>query len=262
MNKIKIICMAMAGLSLFSGCNVRKGLKTETYENRTVVSLDPGCRDSLEIKIELEYITGRVKDSVMEKINCRIIRTAFGKNYDSTDVVKASEAFKKDKADEYKEINSELLKEFKDQENSIPLSGYNYVTGYFYGNHGSIYSYDVNHSVFEGGAHGSSSDYGLNFNIETGNPVTEGSLFVQDFKNELSSLLSSHLRESMKDQDAYDALFVKDIEPNGNFLVSEDGITYIYGQYEIGPYYLGIIKVTVPWNELSDIIKDEMASKK
>lgn len=251
----------MAGLSLFSGCNGQKGLKTETYENRTVVSLDHGRRDSLEIKIELESVTGGVKDSIMEKINCSIIRTAFGKDYDSTDVVKASEAFKKDKADEYKEINSELLKEFKDQENSIPLSGYDYVTGYFYGNHGDIYSYDVNHSVFEGGAHGSSSDYALNFNIKTGNPVTEEIMFVHDFKNELSSLLSSHLREAMKDQDAYDALFVKDIEPNGNFLVSEDGITYIYGQYEIGPYYLGIIKVTVPWNELQDVIKGGIADQ-
>ena len=51
---------------------------------------------------------------------------------------------------------------------------------------------------------------------------------------------------------------VKDIEPNGNFKLSEEGITYIYGQYEIGPYYLGIIKVTIPWDELGDLVREHI----
>ena len=53
----------------------------------------------------------------------------------------------------------------------------------------------------------------------------------------------------------YDALFIKDIEPNGNFLVSEEGITYVYGQYEIGPYSLGIIEVTLAWEELEGLLR-------
>ena len=32
-------------------------------------------------------------------------------------------------------------------------------------------------------------------------------------------------------------------------------MTYIYGQYEIGPYYLGIIKLTLPWEELEGLLK-------
>ena len=52
------------------------------------------------------------------------------------------------------------------------------------------------------------------------------------------------------------ALFVKDIEPNGNFKVSSNGVTYIYGPYEIGPYYLGSIEVTVPWDELGTLVYD------
>ena len=68
-------------------------------------------------------------------------------------------------------------------------------------------------------------------------------------------MLTSHLRDAMPDQESYDCLFIKDIEPNGNFKVSDTGVTYVYGQYEIGPYSLGIIKVTVPWEELGDLVR-------
>ena len=53
----------------------------------------------------------------------------------------------------------------------------------------------------------------------------------------------------------YNMLFIKDISPNGNFIVDADGITYIYGRYEIGPYVSGIVKVSVPWSEIKDILK-------
>jgi len=33
-------------------------------------------------------------------------------------------------------------------------------------------------------------------------------------------------------------------------------VIYIYGPYEIGPYYLGSIEVTVPWEELGTLVYD------
>ena len=50
-------------------------------------------------------------------------------------------------------------------------------------------------------------------------------------------------------------LFQNEITPNGNFTVSEKGITYTFNQYEIGPYALGIIGITIPWDEIDNIIK-------
>ena len=47
----------------------------------------------------------------------------------------------------------------------------------------------------------------------------------------------------------------KNIRPNGNFTISDSGVTYIYNQYEIGPYVMGTIKVTVPWDELEDLLQ-------
>ena len=95
-------------------------------------------------------------------------------------------------------------------------------------------------------------------NRNTGKLVNEADFFIPGYREALSGILSSHLRDALPDQESYDALFVKDIEPNGNFKLSEEGITYIYGQYEIGPYYLGIIKVTIPWDELGDLVREHI----
>ena len=50
-------------------------------------------------------------------------------------------------------------------------------------------------------------------------------------------------------------LTTEDIQPNGNFRITEAGITYIYNQYEIGPYVLGAVEVTIPWSELKDLLR-------
>ena len=62
------------------------------------------------------------------------------------------------------------------------------------------------------------------------------------------------LRKSVS-QEVYDMLFIKTIEPNGNFFVDPEGITYIYGRYEIGPYASGLVRVTIPWEKLQGILK-------
>jgi hypothetical protein len=45
------------------------------------------------------------------------------------------------------------------------------------------------------------------------------------------------------------------IEPNGNFVIAPEGMTYIYNRYEIGPYVSGIVRVTVPWEELEGLMR-------
>ena len=52
-----------------------------------------------------------------------------------------------------------------------------------------------------------------------------------------------------------EALWTEEIKPNGNFLLSEEGIVYIFNQYEIAPYAAGVIELTIPWDEVSDILK-------
>ena len=77
--------------------------------------------------------------------------------------------------------------------------------------------------------------------------------FQAGYRRGLSDLPSRTLPGSHVSPRDTSMLFVREIEPNGNFRVSEEGVTYIYNQYEIAPYVMGAIQVTVPWNELEGI---------
>lgn len=93
----------------------------------------------------------------------------------------------------------------------------------------------------------------LNFDMKTGNLLTESGFFKEGYKDRLSELLSSRLAESLENPSDTSMLFTQEIGPNGNFTAGEEGVTYIYNQYEIGPYAMGIIRVTLPWEDIEGL---------
>ena len=105
---------------------------------------------------------------------------------------------------------------------------------------------------YSGGAHGNDAITCITFNRETGDVIRNEDLFIEGFENRLTSSLRANLLCSIDDTDM---LFEKDILPHDNFYITSTGITYIYQRYEIGPYVLGIIEVTIPWKEIQDIIR-------
>ena len=52
-----------------------------------------------------------------------------------------------------------------------------------------------------------------------------------------------------------DALFTRQAPVSESFYICEDGICFIYGQYQLGPYYLGCLEIMLSWDEVSDILK-------
>ncbi len=220
-------------------------------------ALQPGLKDSVTVVADVEFPVSGLADSVKNRMNETIVEAAFGSDYAGMEIRQAADRWAADYVNEFKETNQELIKEFGlDENREGTLNWENNLNGYFSGRYEDIISYTVNNYVYAGGAHGSTTENSVNMNRTTGKLVNESDFFIPGYREGLSAILSAHLRESLPDQESYDALFVKDIEPNGNFKVGESGITYIYGQYEIGPYYLGIIKVSVPWDELGDLVRE------
>ena len=43
--------------------------------------------------------------------------------------------------------------------------------------------------------------------------------------------------------------------PNGNFSVGKEGITWYFNPYDIAPYALGVIDVTLSWDQLKPLLK-------
>lgn len=250
--------LMFAGIALAAVACDENNVKVDKVNVNVSESLAPERSDSVKVSIDAEYPVGGLSDSVRTAICESIVETAFGSDYAGLGVKEAADKWTADFITEYRQTNNELLDYLTDSDMEVsPAINWSCdIQGYFSGRYKDVISYTVTNYVYEGGAHGSTSETSVNMDLKNGRQITEEDFFIPGYKEGLSSVLTAHLRDALPDQDSYEALFVKDIEPNGNFKVSEQGITYVYGQYEIGPYYLGIIKVTVPWDELGDLVRE------
>ncbi len=123
----------------------------------------------------------------------------------------------------------------------------------------SLLSYAVEYSDYEGGAHGSYRITYSNIDLNELVTISEEDLFAPGYYRELTDKIIQTLMKEY-DVEAPESLLMKgfftieDIVPNDNFWLSEYAIHYSYNQYEIAPYAMGVIDVTVPYSELSNII--------
>ena len=253
----KIILVMPVLLLLVAACHKDNKLQTKVYEQSASYALTEGAADSISVQVRLEYPVSGADPEVIDAMTRIIIGQALMEDGSRPDIAAAVQRYIDVTVADYRETNLPLYGKVREEElEGTLLSWEDQVSGYFSGQHKDIISYDVYAYSFTGGAHGLAGDYVMNFNLKDGSLVGESDFFVPGYLEELACLLTAHLRESMPDEDSYNALFVKDIEPNGNFKVSEEGVTYIYGPYEIGPYYLGSIEVTLPWEELGTLVYD------
>ncbi len=248
---------AAAALAVLAqSCTKNKEFKTDFYEKEVKEAVAEGAKDSIDISVSLEYPVSGASKAVLETIT----KTIIGKSLDSDteDMKDAVDRYIKTTADNYRETNASLYKEFEDSDEykgSPALSWTDDLNGFFSGRHEDIVSYTLTAYSYTGGAHGITGYYCMNMSLKDGSTVTEKDLFTDGYEDTLNELLTSHLHDAVPEQDQYESLFVKDIEANGNFRVTEEGVTYVYDPYELGPYYLGAIEVSVPWSEMEGILK-------
>lgn len=117
---------------------------------------------------------------------------------------------------------------------------------------------------FAGGAHGSSWELYDNYDIrkkkrmDLSDIITKGStaieqLLEQHFRKEYDVENGKSLKES--------GLFESAIKPTDNFFFDDWGITFVYNQYEIAPYAMGIISIFIPWYKLKGYLNREFTRR-
>ncbi len=255
--------IAAAALGL-AGCWSQPSLKTDTITESGNYALYEGGKDSLTTEITLEIPTGGLKTEQLERMRENLTAAVLGERYRSSDVSKAISEFKEAITGQYRKDNLELLKDFgymngidgmENSEGAPMLSWENIIVGHFMPQYGNMCSYVVYEYNFTGGAHGTDNETGLVFDLTTGELLYEEDIFKDGFEEEMAKALTAHLKDSFENADDYEMLFVKEIAPNGNFYITDKGVTYLYGRYEIGPYVIGLTRVTVPWAEIVDLVQ-------
>ena len=162
--------------------------------------------------------------------------------------------------------------EWAKQDMLVSDSGMSYSENQGYAverNDGRILSFSDSFDNFEGGAHGSYMEYGLNFDAETGAVLT-----IEDIAQDKAAFQEICVQEMLRqceDLKAQGLLFDEEIlESVGGlqgimeskmegeeWYFTKEGIRFISNIYEIAPYAAGNFQFDIPYEMINDVLKEE-----
>ena len=234
-------------LAVATGCC----LKTETYSDEQAMPLEEGQADSLLMSVSIEYPVRGAGEEVLAKMEDGILNAAFDMEEILGTVEETVTRYEDNLKDEY-------FNEYEgDESDSGVRTWEDHVNGYFSGRHSNFLSYMVEFYGFRGGAHGMNTMTPVVFDRKTGEVVPEESFFADGYRDPVAKLIQAHLPEALDgDEEALAAVFEPTLlGPNGLYELTKEGVTWYYQPYDIAPYYLGVISITVPWKELKPYIR-------
>lgn len=219
-------------------------------------------KGSLNVELTVQLPVCLDNESALDSIRKTIISTLFGSEYVIYHNDSLLEKFSTDLKNEYKLTNLPILNEMDDK-SLYSFNNEHILDGFSLLNDENIYSYGINRYVFMGGAHGLNTINYLNFNVKTGKLITESDLFMKNTTSKLIELIKKRIVEQSKEDEDVEIIsklektdyWVDAIKPNGNFYLTDESLNYIFNPYEIGPYYLGITEVRIPYDRLKSLLK-------
>jgi len=260
-----LVLLSILAPFLFFSCT-QKTIKTEEkdFVKKYYLSNDT-TKGALSVDIEVEIPLAFGNKDVLKSIRGNIITNLFGKEYIAHSNDSLVLLFAKNLLADYKENNEPLLS-VMDTANRYSFNNEHVVSGFSLLSDKKIYVYGIERYIYMGGAHGLETRNYYNYDLKTGNLITEKDLFKPDFQAELSEIIKKRIVEDSKEvkeeKDTEPILSLEDtdfwadaIKPNGNFYITDESINYVFNPYEIAPYYIGQTEVSIPFSRLKNILK-------
>ncbi|WP_043973236.1 MULTISPECIES: RsiV family protein [Acinetobacter] len=120
-------------------------------------------------------------------------------------------------------------------------------------------------SSYLGGAHGATSQRYYNFDLVSQKQIKLHDLLLPKQKASLDKLAHEAFKTWIVDSKlATDPKEYEQAWPfqvTDNFLLGEQGLILQYGEYEIGPYVVGLPRLVIPFSELQGVLKPEYLPK-
>jgi len=266
MKKLSIVLLvSILTTTLFFSCT-QNTIKTEEkdYVKKYFLSKDT-TKGALSVDIEVEIPVSFANKEVLKSIRSTIITNLFGQEYISQINDSLVLLFTKNLYADYRENNEPLLT-VMDSANRYSFNNEHVVSGFSLLSDKKIYVYGIERYIYMGGAHGLETRNYFNFDLKTGNIITEKDLFNSNYQAELSEIIKKRIVEESKEmketKETEPILSLEDtdfwadsIKPNGNFYITDESINFVFNPYEIAPYYMGQTEVSIPFNRLKNILK-------
>lgn len=275
--KTTIACSAFACITLQSCTEtsvITKGsihsLQADTTAALVIGSSDsPGCH----ITLDFMYLQPSAKaDNLSTQINHTLQRVTFGTDYmnlspEETIIEVQNNHITKYRKDLLSYYEADL-KSGKTKENLPPWYNHEYsITSELKIARDSIYNYSVTNYQFTGGAHPNTLATWININANTGQVLSKADVFTEDSDKKIVELISKHLLADVNQRLETDTITsLQGLRDNGillnvdlyvpdNFLVTDEGVTFLYNRYDIAPYAMGDFQLNIPYAEIENLMK-------
>jgi hypothetical protein len=240
---------------------------TTTYDSlvvkENIALVEDTSSPTNKLSIRFIFPTTIHGDSMLlEKVQEEFVKALFGSEYAKLKPQQAIDSF-------YKKYKKDYLATASDY-NKAKAAGFEmHSWGNTYqtmqsdtvsGEKAGILSFTTYIENYNGGAHGSHHTGYYNIDLKTGKLISESDIFKPGYQEALKRAIVEKLladNKLIKPEQLIEKGFfdLAELKPNNNFLIAKDGITYGFNEYEIAPYYMGLIKVYLPQSTISSILK-------
>ena len=273
----------IAAIVLLLGANLVSCIKDKSKENGvefdklefndkiSLLSVNDTTLPFSEVKIEFTYPKNFNNKEDLARLQQIFTGTFFNdETYDSLSPQDALNKYIENYTNEYRELTNDY------NDAKAKLGGKETPSWYWYYlnlnneilfKDANILSYSVEYSDYTGGAHGSYRVLYYTVDLNEISTISQEDIFKPNYQKFLTSKIIEKLMEKYK-IDSPEKLIeegffdIDDISPNNNFWMNDKGVHYIYNQYEIAPYSMGPIDVSIPFEELTSIIIPESIAGK
>ena len=255
---------ALAALIFFFS-KIEHIVTVENYQSNEQIFLseEDSTLGSLYIDLNVDIPTEYRDYQVLTNIQTQLYKALFGDTYNLVDGDSILKQYTKVLAKEYIDNNVEFAKNISDS-SFLVFDNLHQLEGFSLLNDEKIYSYGISRFVDFGGDHPIQTRYFYNFDLKTGDLLTESDLFNEDYQDKLTHLMHSTFIKNINEHNKYaiDSIDISDynildIKPNGNFYINDEGICFVFNPYDIAPYYLGETEITLHFEEIKDLMQDK-----
>jgi len=221
-------------------------------------STKPSCN----LKLSFVYPVSYKDEAVLDSLQDIFVRCFFNESYSGLDPAKAVKSYENDYVESYKEDARIFSRDRTEHDTSEMYSSYyeidnNAVTF----NQGGILSFQISQTNYKGGA--SSYEFMTNYSVDIKNVrlLTEEDIFVEGFEIPLGTLFREYLMrvkgvKNVSELENLGYFGLEEISPNGNFLLDDKAITYVFNKGEYSGYKTDAITISVPYKDIRPLLKE------
>ncbi len=265
-----LLALLLAASTFFFACtdkvkNDIGALKFDSLQvNRTEHLFGDTAKPACNIVMNVTYVSQSADSVLKDSLNTFILALCLGDKYMNQTPAQAVDLYAEQYIRDYRRDLEPMYAKESQKGEEYAGAWYSYykgIEGHVQYYHGRLFVYRIDFNEYTGGAHGIYMASFFNMDMETLTSIRLADLFVPDYELPLTDLLWNQLmadnnvatHEELEDL-GYTS--TGDLTPTENFYLSEEGITFYYNVYEIAPYVMGPVKITLPFDAVRHLLND------